>query len=73
MTFTDLPRIGSDAEAREIHFGTDRFFVLRGGKAHTELSCAHLDDVKLIDNPEWRVATGAQCRELGIPWCGRCG
>ena len=36
------------------------------------MDCLHLGDSGMIDNPAWRVATDAQCRALGIPWCEDC-
>jgi hypothetical protein len=72
FTFSDLPKVGSEDELRAVHHTAGQFLVKRAGKAHSSMNCDHLSDSVLVDNPAWRVASGAQCRELGIPWCEDC-
>jgi hypothetical protein len=72
LTFSDLPKVGNQGELRTVHQTAGQFLVKRGGKAHSSMNCDHLSDSELVDNPKWRVASGAHCRELGIPWCEDC-
>jgi hypothetical protein len=60
--FSDLPLIRSEDEARRVHRTAGEFFVKRGGVAHSEMTCGHLDWTDLVDNPAWRVATDSECR-----------
>jgi hypothetical protein len=69
MRFSDLPMLSTEEEMRRVHLTTGQYFVKRGGKAHAELTCGHLDDTTLVANPVWRVATSEQCRALRIGWC----
>ena len=73
LAFSDLPRVASDDELRAVHRTDGQFLVKRGGTAHLRpMSCDHLADSELVDKPNWRVATDAQCRELDITWCEDC-
>jgi hypothetical protein len=67
--FSDLPLVVDNEDARRVHRTAGLYFVKRGGLAHAVIDCGHLDWTDLADNPKWRVATDAQCRDLGIPWC----
>jgi hypothetical protein len=71
-SFSELPVIATADEARRVHQTARLFFVKRQGKAHTRMDCDHLSDTELVENPAWRVATDAQGRTLGIPWCDDC-
>jgi hypothetical protein len=72
LKFTDLPTIASGDELRRVHNTAGAYLVKRGGKAHTSMTCLHNSDTDFVNNPSWRVATDAQRRELGIPWCENC-
>jgi hypothetical protein len=60
------------ADVRRVHLAADLYLVKRNGKAHTEMTCSHLEDTTFVGNPDWRVATSRECRALGIPWCESC-
>jgi hypothetical protein len=72
LTFADLPKIATADKLRHAHRTSGLFLVKRGGKAHSSMTCIHNVDTDFVDNPMWRVATDAQCRNLGIPWCEDC-
>lgn len=66
IQFSNLPMVASADEVRAVHLETGRYFVKRGGKAHAEMTCSHLDDTPFVRNKTWRVATSEQCRALKI-------
>jgi hypothetical protein len=72
LAFSDLPKLDSDDHVRLVHRTTGEYLVKRGGKAHAEMTCGHLEDTTFVGNPAWRVATAAQCRALGFAWCEEC-
>ena len=65
-----------EAEMRRVHRSGRLYFVVRDGKAHSEMTCQHIEDLveagKFVGNPRWRVATHNERRTLGIPWCQAC-
>src|SRR4051794_19027217 len=72
LSFSDLPLIQDQTEMRLVHRTTDLFFVKRGGTAHAEMDCGHLEPDTMVGKPNWRIATGGECRKLAIPWCESC-
>lgn len=72
LEFSELPTVENPEELRRIHQTAGLFFVKRAGMAHAALDCAHLEDSVIVANPVWQVATDAQCRAFGIPWCDDC-
>jgi hypothetical protein len=72
IKFSDLPMLTNLDEVREVHRTDWQYFVKRGGSAHAEMTCTHLEDTNLIDNPAWRVATSDQVRALKVAWCESC-
>ena len=72
IKFSDLPMLASLDEVRAVHRTDGLYLVKRGGSAHAEMTCMHLDDTKLVDNPAWRVANSDQCRALKVAWCESC-
>lgn len=76
MRFEDLPLVTDEAEMRRVHRTDGLYFVVRGGKAHYEMTCQHIEDLveagKIVGNPRWRIATYNESRAVGIPWCQTC-
>lgn len=71
-TFADLPQLVDLADVRRVHRTDGLYLVKRGGTAHAAMDCDHLDPDAIAGKPAWRVATAAECRRLGIPWCEDC-
>jgi hypothetical protein len=72
-SFTDLPLVSDEAEARRVHRTDGLYLVKRGGTAHASpYDCIHLEPSQTVDNSQWRVATTAECRALRFAWCQSC-
>ena len=71
MRSEDLPLVTDEEEMRRVHRTDGLYFVVRGGKAHYEMTCQHIEDLveagKIVRNPRWPIATYNESRAVGIP------